>query len=381
MLMIRNAEVYAPEYLGKQDVLICGGKVEWMAETLPEMPGDCRVINGEGMVLTPGLIDNHVHVTGGGGEGSFFTRAPEIQLSEILESGITTVMGLLGTDGMTRSAENLYAKTKALNEEGITAYMFTGAYGMPGPTITGEPDRDVVFIDEVLGMKLAISDHRAPNVSLDDLIKVASKLRVAGMLSGKPGVLVLHMGDAPDGLKPVFAALEQTAIPAKVFRPTHVNRNKELLEEGFIFAANGGYIDLTCGMTGQCRPGGCIAEAKKRGIPTDHMTFSSDGHGSWSNYAPDGTLLEIGVSGVKAVYKELQYMVRELGMGLDEALPYLTSNPAKALGIYPQKGCVKGNADADFLLMDKNLNLHTVIAKGQVMMADGKLLKKGTYEK
>lgn len=381
MLLIRNADVYAPEHLGKRDLLICQGKIERMAEKLPEMPVDCQEIDGEGMILTPGLIDNHVHVTGGGGEGSFFTRAPEIQLSELLESGITTVMGLIGTDGLTRSAENLYAKTRALNEEGITAYMFTGAYGLPGPTITGEPDRDVVFIDEVLGMKMAISDHRAPNVSQEEFIKVASKLRVAGMLSGKPGVLVLHMGDAPSGLKPIFAALEQTAIPAKVFRPTHINRNPRLLEEGYAFAREGGYIDLTCGMTGQARPADCVVEAKKRGIPTDHMTFSSDGHGSWSNYGPDGSLLEIGVSGVHSVYEEIVYMAQELGMGLDEALPYLTENPAKAMGIYPKKGCVCENADADFLLLDKDLKLQTVIAKGEIMMKDGVLLKKGTYEK
>lgn len=381
MLMIKNADVYAPDHLGKRDILVCGGKVEWIAEELQEMPGDCKVIDAEGMSLIPGLIDNHVHVTGGGGEGGFFTRAPEIQLSELIESGITTVMGLLGTDGMTRSVENLYAKTKALNEEGITAYMLTGAYCHPGPTITGEPDRDVMFIDEVLGMKMAVSDHRAPNVSLDELIRVASKLRVAGMMSGKPGMLVLHMGDAPSGLKPVFEAMEATAIPAKVFRPTHVNRNRSLLEEGFTFAEKGGYIDLTCGITGQSRPGDCIAEAKKRGIPTEHMTFSSDGHGSWSNYAPDGSLLEIGVSGVASIYEEMQYMVRELGMELNEVLPYLTSNVAKAMEIYPQKGCVKESADADFLLIDKELNLRTVIAKGQLMMEDGKLLKKGTYEK
>lgn len=381
MLMIKNAEVYAPEYKGRKDVLICGGKIEWMEENIPDMPGHCHVIDGEGLVLAPGLIDNHVHVTGGGGEGSFATRTPELQLSELIESGITTVMGLIGTDGLTRSAENLYAKTRALNEEGVTAYMFTGSYGHPGPTITGEADRDIVFIDEVLGLKLALSDHRAPNVPLDELIQIASKVRVAGMIGGKAGVVILHMGDAKSGLQPVFAAIEQTAIPAKVFRPTHVNRNPALLEEGYQFIGMGGYIDLTCGTKGQPNPGDCVLEAKKRGLPLDHITFSSDGHGSWSNYAPDGSLLEIGVSGVASIYKEIKRMVKEVGMGLDEALPYLTTNPAKALNIYPQKGCIQEGADADVLLLDKDLNLHTVIAGGEVMMEEGKLLRKGTYEK
>lgn len=381
MLMIKNAEVYSPAYEGRKDVLVCNNKIEWIADSIPEMPRRCQVIDGEGMCLVPGLIDNHVHVTGGGGEGSFFTRTPEIQLSELIQAGITTVMGLIGTDGMTRSTENLYAKTRALNEEGVTAYMFTGAYGHPGPTITGEADRDIVFIDEVLGLKLAISDHRAPNVSLDELIRIASKTRVAGMLSGKPGVVILHMGDAESGLKPVFKAIEQTAIPAKIFRPTHVNRNTDLLEEGYEFISKGGFIDLTCGIKGQPKPGDCVAEAKRRGLDLENITFSSDGHGSWSNYAPDGTLLEIGVSGVASIYKEVKRMVQEMEMGLDEALPYLTSNVAKALEIYPQKGCVAEGADADLLLLDTNLEIHTVIAKGQIMMENGELKKKGTYEK
>ncbi len=381
MLIIRNVDVYSPEHEGRKDVLICDDKIEWIADSIPEMPDRVKVIDGKGMTLIPGLIDNHVHVTGGGGEGSFFTRTPELQLSELLENGITTVMGLIGTDGLTRSAENLYAKTKALNEEGVTAYMFTGAYGHPGPTITGEADRDIVFIDEVLGLKLAISDHRAPNVSLDELIRIASKTRVAGMLSGKPGVIVLHMGDAKSRLQPIFQAVEQTAIPIKIFRPTHVNRNPDLLEEGYELIKQGGYIDLTCGTEGQPNPGDCVVEAKKRGLPLDHITFSSDGHGSWSNYAPDGSLLEIGVSGVASIYKEMKRMVQELGMGLDEVLPYLTTNVSKGMNLYPKKGCIREGADADVLLINKDMDIDTVIAKGNIMMSGGELLRKGTYEK
>ena len=169
MLLVKNAEVYAPEYLGKKDVLICGGKIEKIQDEIGSLPVECEVLDAEGKMLTPGFIDQHVHITGGGGEGSFHTRTPELQLSELVENGITTVIGLLGTDGITRSVENLYAKTKALCEEGVSAYMLTGAYGYPNPTITGEVDRDIVFIDEILGVKLAISDHRAPNVTEEEI--------------------------------------------------------------------------------------------------------------------------------------------------------------------------------------------------------------------
>lgn len=380
MLLIKNAEVFAPACIGKKDVLICQEKIEWIGEGLHGLPEVCQELDGEGLLLTPGMIDQHVHITGGGGEGSFCTRTPELSLSEMIGGGITTVVGLLGTDGMTRTVENLYAKAAALNEEGVTAYMLTGAYGYPGPSITGQADRDIVFVREVLGVKLALSDHRAPNVTVEELARLAGRTRVAGMLSGKPGMIVLHMGDAKAGLGPVYAALQQSALPIGIFRPTHVNRNKELLESGYAFLEKGGYVDYTCGMKGRPSPGECIVEAAGRGLPLEHITFSSDGHGSWSDYGEDGSLLEIGVSGVDSLYREVKHMVKDLGMSLDMALSFVTSHAACALGIYPGKGCVQEGADADLLLLTRELKLHSVIARGKIMMKDGLLLKKGTYE-
>ena len=297
----------------------------------------------------------------------------------LVENGITTVVGLLGTDGITRSVDNLYAKTRVLCEEGVSAYMLTGAYGYPSPTITGETDRDIVFVNEILGVKLAISDHRAPNVTGDQLVQIASKARVAGMLSGKPGIVVLHMGDDKDGLAPVFRALEVSSVPVRIFRPTHVNRNEKLLEEGYEFLKRGGYIDLTCGM--HTSPGECVLEAKKRGLPTEHITMSSDGHGSWSNYAEDGSLLEIGVSGVDALYKELKYMVQVLGMTLEEALPYMTCQVAEGLDLLGSQGNCAEGADADLLLFDQDLTLDTYVARGKIFMKHGEVIRKGTYEK
>lgn len=381
MLLIKNIEVYAPAYNGKKDILICHEKIECIGEGFNSLPQSCQILDGEGMLLTPGMMDQHVHITGGGGEGSFHTRTPELQLSEMIEGGITTVVGLLGTDGMTRSVENLYAKAVGLNEEGVTAYMLTGSYDYPGPTITGQPDRDIVFVREVLGMKLAISDHRAPNVTVEELIQIASKTRVAGMLSGKPGIIALHMGDGAEGLEPVYSALRKSAIPIPIFRPTHVNRNKDLLEAGYGFLEKGGYIDYTCGMKGQPSPGECVVEAIKRGLPLECITFSSDGHGSWSNYAADGTLLEIGVAGMGGLYKELKYMVQDLGISLEKALPFVTSHVARGLGVYPAKGCIREGADADLLLFSKDFKLQSVIARGKIMMRNGILEKKGTYEK
>ena len=381
MLLIKNAEIYTPNCLGKKDVLVCGSKIEYIADKIDLTEVPCQVIDAAGMKLIPGLIDQHVHITGGGGEGSFHTRTPEIELSELIKAGITTVVGLLGTDGITRSVENLYAKTMALNEEGVTAYMLTGAYDYPSPTITGEPDKDIVFLEKVLGVKLAISDHRAPNVTVDKLIKLASKTRVAGMMSGKPGMVVLHMGSGKGGLEPVFEALEKTNIPAGIFRPTHVGRCKSLIEEGYKLLEMGGYIDLTCdyGKTGG--PTKHVLEAMKRKLPLEHITISTDGHGSWSRYDKFGKLLQIGVSSTESLIKELKYMVTEGKVSLEKALPFFTTNVAGGLGLTGKKGEIREKADADILLLNKDFSLTTVIAKGELLMNKGDLIRKGTYEK
>ena len=380
MILIKNVEIYAPEYKGKKDVFVSGGKISLIDDSINFENEKIKVIDGTGKKLTPGFIDQHVHITGGGGEGSFKTRAPEITLSKLTTAGITTVVGLLGTDGTTRSVENLVAKAKALKEEGITVFAHTGSYEYPSVTITGSIKRDICFIDEIIGVKLALSDHRAPNVSNLELQRVASDARVAGMLSGKAGIVVLHMGDGKKGLQPVREILEETEIPMKTIRPTHVNRREELLVEAFDYAKAGGKIDLTCGVRDELTPGKCIKRALAENVPHENITMSSDGYGSWSKYDEAGNLVKMGVSSVASLHDEFKYMVNELDFSVDDALAYVTSNVAKGLEVYPRKGCIEEGSDADLLLLDENLDIDTVVANGRVMVENKEILVYGSYE-
>ena len=233
----------------------------------------------------------------------------------------------------------------------------------------------VTLLYDVLAATLrAIGDTVTPLI----VLAVSVVLNIGGDLLL---IVVLHMGDADAGLSPVFEALEKSMIPIKIFRPTHVNRRKGLLEEGYQLLEKGGYIDLTCGISEDFCPGGCILEAKEKGIPTEHITISSDGHGSWSKYREDGSLLEIGVSSVDALREELLYMVHELDMTLEDALPYMTSHVAEALGLQGKKGTIQKGADADLLLWDNDLKLDSYIAGGKIFMQKEKIICKGTYEK
>ena len=109
--LLKNANVYAPEKLGKKDILNNREKILQMQDTIERyegLPGGVTY-DLEGKIVVPAYIDMHVHITGGGGEQGPASRVPESQLSEFLKNGITTVVGLLGTDGVTRSLENLVA--------------------------------------------------------------------------------------------------------------------------------------------------------------------------------------------------------------------------------------------------------------------------------
>jgi beta-aspartyl-dipeptidase (metallo-type) len=247
--LLKNAQIYAPQYLGKKDILIVGEKIYRIEDSIDGYEGldGVETFDFKDKIIVPGYIDMHVHITGGGGEQGPSSRVPESQLSMFTTNGITTVVGLLGTDGITRSVENLVAKARALNEEGITAYALTSAYSYPPITITDSVEKDIVMIPPIIGVKVAVSDHRSSNPTGEELIKLATASRRAGLLSNTPGLMTIHMGSGKEGLKPIFYVLEHSDIPPKNILPTHILRTPKLIEEGIQLVQLGGYIDLTTG--------------------------------------------------------------------------------------------------------------------------------------
>ena len=222
MLVIKQARLYAPEPEGVQDILVEGGKIARIAPSIDEYDGigEVEKLQLDGRRLAPGYIDCHEHITGGGGEQGPRTRVPEARLSTIFQCGVTTVLGLLGTDGITRSLENLQAKCQALNEEGLSCYMLTGSYANPGPTLTGDVERDIMLIHEVIGVKVAMSDHRSSNITGEELIRLGTLARRGGMLAGCAGLVTIHTGSGKAGLAPIFYALKNSDLPLSTFLPT-----------------------------------------------------------------------------------------------------------------------------------------------------------------
>lgn len=388
--LIRHAHVYAPEDLGVTDFLIAGEKIAAMGSGVEAPKGAaCRTVDLAGARVLPGFIDSHVHMIGGGGEGGPHTRTPELLLSKVTVCGVTTLAGLLGTDGVTRHVESLLAKARALETEGLSTYIYTGAYQLPDtPTITGSVRKDIVVIDKCIGAgEIAMSDHRSGQPSVQDYRYIAAQARVGGMISGKAGLINMHMGNGADGLKVLFAITESGEIPKTQFLPTHMNRKRSLFEEGFAWAKAGGYIDITSGINpedpgsqGAVKPATAVREAIEAGVPLERITMSSDGNGSMPVFDAAGNPIGVGVGDEKTMFTEFRDMVKKEKLPIGQAIQVLTANVAKAMQIYPKKGTVGAGRDADFIVITEDFLLQHVWARGQQMVADGKPIVFGTFE-
>lgn len=389
MKLIQGAAVYAPEYLGVQDVLIEGSRIRKIADKIPVAEAyEVQVIDGSGMLLFPGFIDGHVHILGGGGEGGYHTRTPEIMLTDITSGGVTTVVGCLGTDGTTRTMASLLAKARGLEEEGITAYIYTGSYQVPVRTLTGSIVDDLILIDKVVGCgEIALSDHRSSQPTCEEFARIVGDTRVGGILSGKAGLVNIHMGDGERMLSCLRYVVKNTEIPPSNMLPTHINRSTRLLKDGMDYARTlGGYVDLTTSSDpdyleeDEVKASTGLKFLLEQGVPEHQITFSSDGQGSMPIFDRDGNFLGLGVGKVTSLYREVRDAVLKEKVDLTQALRTVTSNPAALLKL-TRKGRVAVGCDADLVLVrQEDLQIHTVLAKGRRMVQNGAAVRKGTFE-
>ncbi|RBP88760.1 beta-aspartyl-dipeptidase (metallo-type) [Cytobacillus firmus] len=388
--LIKNAEIYSPQYLGKKDLLLVHNKIGYIRDSI-EIPdlsfADIEVIDAEGKIAVPGFIDSHVHIIGGGGEGSYKTRTPEIQLTDATLSGITTLVGVIGTDGTTRTMASLIAKARGLEEEGITCFVQTGSYQVPVKTLTGKIEDDLILIDKIIGVgEIAIADHRSSQPTVEEMAKIASAARVGGMLSGKAGIVNVHVGDSYDHLKLLEDVVEKTDIPIKQFYPTHINRNPHLFEAGIRYAKKGGYVDFTTSSIpkfleeGEVKCSKALRFMLDEGIPAGQITFTSDGQASLPDFNEQGELIGLQIGKVSTLFSEVRDAILQEGVSIEKALSVITENPASILKLY-QKGRIEEGKDADLVLLKKEtLAIETVFSLGRKMVEDGKAVVKGTFE-
>lgn len=384
--LLTNARVYAPEPLGMQCVLTCAGRIVYVGEQAPVIDPCLSVetVDLKGMLLLPGLIDGHTHITGGGGESGPASRVPAPFLGQFTRAGVTSVIGVLGTDDLTRNTQTLVTQAYGLREQGLSAWCFTGGYHLPLTTLTGSARSDIVNLEPVIGIgEMAISDHRSSQPTLDEILRLASEAQVAGLMTGKAGVLHLHLGDGKRGLDLVRKALDVSELPSRIFHPTHVNRNKPLFDEACQLAKQHGcYIDLTAYEMAEGDTGWSAAEAMLRyhgdKLPAARLTMSSDGGGCLPCFNAAGEVERLDIGSSQTLLQTLRSTVAD-GLALEQALPACTSNVASLMRLHG-KGRIAQGLDADLLALDDELQVQHVMARGEWHIRDGSQVVLGSYE-
>ncbi len=394
--LLKNVDLYSPHPLGLKNILIAGGKIVAIDEVNNALKTTntkelqtlyqqwhIDVIDFNGAIVVPGFIDCHAHITGGGGETGFASQVPPVALSEFTHAGVTTVVGLLGTDDVTRSIENLLSRVYGLREEGLSAFCWTGGYHYPLTTLTGSAKSDITFLDPVIGIgEFAISDHRSSQPTFNELIKLASEAHVAGLITDKAGVIHFHLGDGERRLELIERAIVETEIPARVFNPTHVNRNKALFKDSCKLLAHGCNIDITAFPKGTAGEGLEAFEAIKwlveQNLALDQITVSSDGGGCLPCFNAQGELQQMDFGHASTLIETIQASL-SADLPLAKVLPMFTSNVANFLRL-KQKGQIAIGFDADLLVLNNKHEITDVMALGNWHKRHNSSVINGTFE-
>ncbi len=383
--LFTNAHVFAPEDLGVCHLLIGGGRILGISDNRDNLfAAAATEIDLQGKRLLPGFIDGHAHLTGGGGESGFSSRVPPVSLGMFTRAGVTTVVGVLGTDDTTRDTRSLVAQTRALREEGLGAFCHTAGYHIPPVTLTGCVKDDIVFIDPVIGAgEVAISDHRSSQPTLNEIMRLASDVHVAGLITGKAGILHLHLGDGDRGLDLVRRALDTSELPARVFNPTHINRKKALFEEAIELARRGCTVDITAFPVDDdddaWAPDVALLRYLESGAPTNRITMSSDGGGCLPVFNEQGEIVEMDIGRPSLLMSTLQSLLDQ-GIPMEKVLPAFTSNVADILR-FADRGRVRDGACADFIILDNQNAISDVVIAGIFHIQSGEQQVFGQFEK
>ena len=361
LTLIENGDVYAPEHLGEHSILLVDGKIGLIGEVdrhaVDAIGLDVDVIDASDCIVCPGFIDPHEHLLGGSGEEGFATQTPEIHLSEIVTAGITTVVGTLGVDTTMKTMAGLLAKAKALREEGMTAYLWSGGYNVPPTSIMSSVREDMMFIDEVIGAgEVAIADERATEPSIRELAKLVVDTRMGGKLSRKAGVTHFHVGPGKRRMQCLKDLIEcdQFEIDPCWLYPTHVERSEALMRDAIALTKKGCHVDIDVQEEDLAR---WLAFYVEHGGDLAKLTVSSDA----SKKGP-GTLFE-----------QIRNCARGHRLPLPELLALVTSNTADVLAL-EQKGRLQTGAHGDLLVIDRTeFRLVHVLARGKRMVDDGEL--------
>ncbi len=368
-LVIQNGRVIDPGagVDGYFDVAFRNGKVAAVASKID--PGDAPTIDARDKLVTPGLVDAHVHVYEG---VSHYGIPPD---PTCLAQGATTVL-----DAGSAGADTFKGFRKYIieaSETRIFAMLNISSMGMlaeevgelddikwaniPKALATIEANRDLI-----LGVKVRLS--RDLNCSEASGIRPLFLAREAADAAGLP--LMVHPQDSwADSLDQVLAVLRKDDVMTHTY---HGHRHGILDENGRIAPAvqaardRGVRFDVGHGQ-GSFKWDVC-SRALEQGFPPD--TISSDLH----SHNVEGPVFDL----ITTVSKFLL-----LGMPLHDALARVTVEPAKTVGMPGRIGALTVGAEGDAVVIDQRegrfdlVDSHGVVRQTEMKLVPTVVVKGG----
>jgi len=391
LTLLKNARILGDAGVPKsipQDVLLAGEKIAAIGERLEYGNIPVWVIDLEGRLLSPGYVDGHVHFIGAAGDEGYSSKTPEIFMSHFMRGGVTTAVGCLGFGTGCESVEQLYVKAQTLRGEGLSTYIYTGSFKVPPPSITGSVVSDIAMLPWVVGVKTAIADGCSWRPTADEFARIACSAWLAGLQSGKPGVVHVHIGrsktDNPFDF--LFEIAQKNDIPLGQFVPTHCNWSDDLVKGALEYVKKGGFadystiLDLARGSLTSIAAHKAVMTALDSGAAVDRLSLSTDGNVGMPIRDKDGTQSGLHLERVMSLHHEVKMLVTK-GMDASMAISLATLNPARRVGIYPRKGVIRVGSDADFIVYDDNLEISSVFARGKAGFEDGQPRLFSLFEK
>jgi len=362
--LFRNMELYDPELLGIRDILVYDDKIIKIEKDINFNLAKYEAYDCSGLLCVPGFVDGHVHIIGGGGEGGFFTRTTPGEPEAFFKVGTTTVIGLLGTDAVTRTHSELLGQARKFTHSNLNTYIMTGSYSYPPMSLTGSIKTDIVFIPEFIGVgEVAIADHRSSGISPVELRRLGLDSRVSGMLAGKAGKIIVHLGGSDCRLEVLKKSVERDDVPASQFLPTHINRTEELLEDGILWINDyNGYIDFTAGD----ETAEILSSIVNSETPLERILISTDAWGSKPVF-DNGQLVSIERAGEDPLLKTFRKLVLDHSLPVQQALKPFTSNVSDYFGLKNGTGHIREGEKASFVLFTSDFNIKKTVSNGRIV--------------
>jgi beta-aspartyl-dipeptidase (metallo-type) len=380
LTLLKGGHVYSPSDCGVSDVLIAGTRIA-KVDTKIDMPSIgklLKVIDVSGKILVPGFIDQHVHILGGGGPSS---RIPELQQTALNTNGITTIVGLLGLDTVSKTLDTLLMKAKSLEIDGTNTFIYAGGFDFPPNTITGNLKRDLAIIDKVIGVKIALGEELGAQPSSQSLAQIFSDTVAGAKLGQKPGIIHIHIGDClgRDPFSIIANAMDESGVSGKHIVLTHINWNMDILKRAVAFADKGTFLNLDSifrpkyGANDAVLASNAITILLNAGIPLERVTMTTDANSviTPSFYA----------TGLETLWIAIKEIYESGTLDLSAALNLVTRNPANILNLSHTKGKIEEQADADIQILTPDLNLFALTSKGKFLIEQGKSVKHNLVER